>query len=405
MIWNAQLMKIVYITNECPWPPTTGSRQRHFQIINRLSRTHDVKVVSLTNAPSSDIDYPDNVEFIPIESDMSPWVMPQNRLRRWSEQAQRTFLTLEPEEVMEYSNDCLWRVFQSLRRLTASADAVWVSRAFYGHLAHRARLNRRLIVDFHEVSSVTEAGRFQKTPWSAYKFFRAIDLAKFYLFEQTLARRVWRCVVCKPEDREFFNARRNVYVVPNGTSVRQALPVDDEQAGRMLFVGLMSFSPNVDAVTWFVRDSLPLVKHSWTGSVNAILDVVGSDPPDVVRAFDDGACVRVHGFVPDLVDYYRKASVVVAPLRFGGGTKLKVLEALSYGKALVATSEAVKGLQLRHGIDVEVADTPADFAAACSRLLNDPSARARMGESGRARVNALFSWDRIGSNIDRVVVP
>jgi glycosyltransferase involved in cell wall biosynthesis len=94
---------------------------------------------------------------------------------------------------------------------------------------------------------------------------------------------------------------------------------------------------------------------------------------------------------------------VVAPIRLGSGTRLKVLEALARGKALVATSIAVEGLDIRPGVDFELADTPTQFSAACIRLLGAPEARRRLGDSGRRRVLERYTWDAVGEAAHRVI--
>jgi len=101
--------------------------------------------------------------------------------------------------------------------------------------------------------------------------------------------------------------------------------------------------------------------------------------------------------------HYDAASVVVAPIRLGAGSRLKIPEALVRGKAVVASSIAAEGFGLRPGIDIEIADTPEAFAAACARLLADPAARARLGASGRRHVLEKFGWDVIGKAAEKVL--
>jgi glycosyltransferase involved in cell wall biosynthesis len=114
--------------------------------------------------------------------------------------------------------------------------------------------------------------------------------------------------------------------------------------------------------------------------------------------------VLVAGSVPDLEPYYRRAALVAVPMRLGGGTRIKVLEALAHGKALVTTSIGAEGLSLRSGEALEIADGPDAFADACVRLLGDAAARRRLAENGRARVLERYEWDAVlGRSLEDVL--
>jgi glycosyltransferase involved in cell wall biosynthesis len=374
-------------------------RQRDYHLIRQLRRSHDVHVVVLADAPSHDADR--EVEYVSApepareETSFSVWS------HRWS--MIRQAVSPVPQIVARSADERLGRVFRRLAPRANAADRVWISRAYYARLAFDAGIRRRMIVDFPDIDTLAEWAAVADVRGRGYRCLAYWDVMKLFAFERAVARRAWRCVVCKDEDRRFFgSSRRSVHVVPNGTEIREPLGSGEEDSNRILFVGLMSYEPNADAARWFVRECLPEIARP-DRSTPVVFDVVGADPPKSVCTLDDGKQVRVHGFVDDIRDSYRRAGVVIAPIRLGSGTRLKVLEALSYGKALVATSEAVRGLDLRLGVDLEVADSAADFAAACRLLLDDAAAREKLGRSGRERVNALYSWERIGEIVDRVV--
>jgi glycosyltransferase involved in cell wall biosynthesis len=163
----------------------------------------------------------------------------------------------------------------------------------------------------------------------------------------------------------------------------------------------MDYDPNVDAARYFALSILPLILKENT---SACFHIVGKDPAREVRALQDDASCVIHGAVPDVTPYFDSASVFVAPIRQGSGTRLKVLEALARGKAVVATSTGAEGLDLRPGVDLEIADAPDAFARACIRLLADPPARERLGNSGRQRVMDLYRWEKIGAMAERVLL-
>jgi glycosyltransferase involved in cell wall biosynthesis len=162
----------------------------------------------------------------------------------------------------------------------------------------------------------------------------------------------------------------------------------------------MGYEPNADAVKYFMHDVMPGIQGQQS---DACLSVVGKEAEHDIQQLHDGQACFVHGQVPDVTRYYQSAGLVIAPIRLGSGTRLKILEALMFGKALVASSVAVEGLDIRPGIDLEVADTPSSFANACLELMRDERRRHRLGQAGRERVLERYEWARIGSLANAVV--
>jgi glycosyltransferase involved in cell wall biosynthesis len=294
----------------------------------------------------------------------------------------------------------VYKAFRGLRALVADHDVCWISWPYFAFAALQQWLRAKIVVDYIDVCTNKQVSLIRQMPGGLHRFFTSLDTIKLSRYEKWIARKAWRVVVCKDEDGRFLRQPRKTFVVPNGTEPRANLPTEDADPQQLLFVGLMSYWPNADAASWFIRECLPLFDDA-----RAKLDVVGGDPPEPLRKLDDGDRVRIRGFVPDLTEYYRRAAVVLAPIRLGSGTKLKVIEALAYGKALVATSEAVRGLNLRPGVDFLAADTPAAMAAACRRLVNDVSLRKQLGRAGRQQVERYYTWDRIGEAAQRAVMP
>jgi glycosyltransferase involved in cell wall biosynthesis len=112
----------------------------------------------------------------------------------------------------------------------------------------------------------------------------------------------------------------------------------------------------------------------------------------------------IHEDVPDLAPFYEAAKVVIAPIRLGSGTRLKILESLAYGKATVATSIAIEGIDLRPGVDIAVADDPDTFARVCGDLLDDARARSALGKTGRERVMEKYRWEAIVKSAEQLLL-
>jgi glycosyltransferase involved in cell wall biosynthesis len=158
---------------------------------------------------------------------------------------------------------------------------------------------------------------------------------------------------------------------------------------RVLFLGSFIHPPNVDAAIRLARDIMPAVRERVP---EAALEIVGDGPPAAVRALA-GDGVAVTGRVDDVRPHVNAAAVVAAPLRLGGGMRVKVLEALAAGKAVVATPRALAGLELVPGTHALVADTDADLSAALAELLEDPERRRRIGSAAREWADAHLGWD------------
>jgi glycosyltransferase involved in cell wall biosynthesis len=207
--------------------------------------------------------------------------------------------------------------------------------------------------------------------------------------------------VCKEADREFFGKRAScVHVVPNGATPYSACDGRGEDGATTLFVGNLAHFPNVDAVSFFWDAILPEIERLHAG---ARFVVAGRSVPPALQALHDGQSCIITGPIPDLAPIYATASLVVVPMRLGSGTRIKVLEALARGKAMVSTSIGIEGIDLRPGIDVIVADEPKAFAQTCARLLGDAAARRRLGRMARERVLDRYGWDMIADAADRVV--
>ena len=220
-------------------------------------------------------------------------------------------------------------------------------------------------------------------------------------YERRVAAQVARVVAVSEQDSEYFEriAPGRVDIVPNGVDCEAltARPAPPDEP-RLLFVGSLDYSANVDAVSYLARDILGRLPAGVT------VDVVGSNPRRAVhRLAEESSRVRIVGQVPDTTPYWEHARAFVVPLRVGGGTRLKILEALARGVPVVSTSLGCEGLGLRVGEDLLVADLPAEFAAAVSRLLEDDDLCRRIATGGRATVEARYDWRTIGDAFEASV--
>jgi glycosyltransferase involved in cell wall biosynthesis len=190
-----------------------------------------------------------------------------------------------------------------------------------------------------------------------------------------------------------------VRVNPFGIDLPSPAPADQEDQEAVVFVGSFNHVPNVEAAGWFVSEIMPVLRARQPA---ACLWLVGEDPPAAVRRLA-GADIVVTGAVPTVAPYLRRAAVVVAPVRTGGGMRRKVLEAMAAGKSVVSTSLGAEGLgAMSDQAPLVCADSAAEFGEAVARLLESPSERRALGQRARAYVGASYSWSAYADRLDAV---
>jgi glycosyltransferase involved in cell wall biosynthesis len=187
-------------------------------------------------------------------------------------------------------------------------------------------------------------------------------------------------------------------VVPNGvdTDAFQEISQPQQVADRIIFTGTMDYYPNIDAVCYFARECWPLIRAQVP---TATWQIVGKEPPPEVQDLAKLPGVSVTGAVPDTKPYLAAAAVAIAPLLIGSGTRLKILEALAMGKAVVSTSLGCEGLAVVSGKHLIVADQPAALAQSIVDLLRNAEQRTALGRAGRALVETEYSWKRCGDDV------
>jgi glycosyltransferase involved in cell wall biosynthesis len=180
-------------------------------------------------------------------------------------------------------------------------------------------------------------------------------------------------------------------VIPNAADVEYYQPrsSDPKPDGRtVVFFGLMSYVPNIDGATYFIQDIWPRIAAAHPG---ASCKIIGGRAPASVQALA-GPRVELTGFVPDLRPHLAEAAAVVVPLRLGGGTRLKIVEAMAMGKAIVSTTLGAEGINAVPGRDILLEDSPSAFADAVNRLLAEPKLAAGMGQAARQLAVERYSW-------------
>jgi glycosyltransferase involved in cell wall biosynthesis len=257
------------------------------------------------------------------------------------------------------------------------------------------------ILDLHDVYSRMRL-RSAESASGECKKQEMLEFERTLAFERDAVAQCSAVAVCSEIEaeraRDLLGAI-DVHVIPNGVDTAFFQPVRTTPlSDRVLFTGTMSYAPNIEGVTWFVKQVWPLVRRRNAG---ARLDIVGAEPPESVRNL---ACrdVVVHGMVPDMRPFYRDAAIVVVPLLQGGGTRLKILEAGACAKAIISTSIGADGLDFDDGRDIILADSADTFAAEIHRLSSAPATRRSLGAHARKAAEG-YDWRSISQRLTSLV--
>jgi glycosyltransferase involved in cell wall biosynthesis len=231
--------------------------------------------------------------------------------------------------------------------------------------------------------------------WMQYRSFRH--------YERLMARKFSACACVSEEDKNLLAdlcPGISIEVIPNGVDVESYQPDHRlTEEATIVYTGSMDWLPNEDAVLYFHERMLPLLEAQIP---NVKFYIVGQNPTQRVKQLSQRNNVIVTGMVDDVKPYIAKASVYVVPLRIGGGTRLKILEALAMEKAVVSTTIGCEGLQLTPGKDILIADEPEKFARLVLRLAQDEKFRQRLGQSGRKQVEKKYDWRSIGKQLNEL---
>jgi sugar transferase (PEP-CTERM/EpsH1 system associated) len=394
---------LLFLAQRIPYPPNKGEKIRHFQILKHLSKTHNVHLGCLIDDPDDwqhiaavkvfcvdahfarldrRFDTLSHIKALARGDALSVALYRDAGLARW---VSRTLDTVKPRVVFVCSSNMAPYVLNE---------------------PHRAE---RQIFDLVDVDS---------EKWQAYsargvgpmRWLYAREARKVFALERRIAREAdWSTFVSDAEAalfRRLVPERAACIVgISNGVDcayfdpqTRYAAPYN-VGVPNFVFTGTMDYVPNVDAVTWFAHEILPIVRRAMP---QAQFHIVGANPAPAVRALGRIGDVHVTGRVPDVRPYLAHASAAVAPMRIARGIQNKVLEAMAMARAVVVTSDALEGIDVEPGSELLLADTAEAFAAAAQRLAADVTEGRRIGEAARRRVIADFSWEGRLKGFDRL---
>lgn len=384
------MLKILWVKSGGLVPLDTGGKIRSFHLLSELAKLHTVDL--FTFYPQHEGDKHDDLKQFVHEVVCQPLSIARpNSIGDYAHYA----LNLLSSIPYSVAKDCRPEVLRKLRELLARQNYDVLLCDFI----HTAAVlpwdwPGPKVIFTHNVEAriwerhyrVSKNLIWKAVSWREYRMMsrmerRYTELADFVL-------------TVSDTDTAFFSQflpANKLATIPTGVDVEYfRSQADTEQPNALIFTGSMDWMPNQDAISYFVKAILPLIRVEIP---DVTLWVVGRNPTAELKLLaDDNPAVHVTGTVDDIRPFIERASVYVVPLRIGGGTRIKIYEAMAMGKAVVSTRIGAEGLPVTHTENILLSDEPEDFAQSVVRMLRNPKERQRIAQSARKMVEENYSW-------------
>ncbi len=381
-------MHILVISTKIPYPPTDGGRIAIYEPLRQLAkRGHDISLLALSAMPV-------DPEAASVLSQYCHLEVIEHDTRNHLISAVCNLASPVPYTISKYLSQKMCKRIRSLLS-TRKYD-----------LAHLENLHtagyRSIVADeFHLPTLLRQqnvesslAWRYSQTQTGPRKWYGSIQAAKLKRYEIAMCSKMDLCLTITTEDAEHMhtlNPMIKTAVVPAGVDPTDFAPqMETEQPKMVVLIGAMDWPPNIDAALWFSSAVLPIIRRKF-GDIQFY--IVGKNPPSNIQALTRQPGIFVTGFVDDVRPYLGQAAVFVVPLRSGGGMRLKILQAMAMGKAIVSTSIGAEGIHAQHGRDLLLADSAGDFADQVVQLLKETTLRRNISQSARTLVCSEYTWE------------
>lgn len=394
-------MNILVLSPWLPWPLHDGGRIRIFETLRCLSRRHSVTLVT-------SVCRPEEVEQASVLKDFCESVVTavvSNRTGAVVTRLSRGVLSRRPL-IQSFYYDT--RLAGKIRDLTGRVtfDVIQVEFPFLTPYlsAIEPRSRAKKILTMHNIESLRFERELQLAHWGKRRLVLLGNHIFFREWERKALRQFDGIVTVSDLERAWVQDHipgAAVEVVPNGVDTEYFHPdsLAFENSPYIIFTGAMDYPPNIDAARWFCNETLPAMRRSIP---NIRLKIVGKNPHPQVFELGKRSGVEVTGTVPDIRSYVAGARALVVPLRSGGGTRLKILEAMALGRPVISTTVGAEGLDVTPGTDILIADDPQQFVKSIQLLLSAPEASEKIGEAGRRLVVEKYDWRVCLGGLDRL---
>jgi sugar transferase (PEP-CTERM/EpsH1 system associated) len=395
-------MKILWVKAGGLTPPDTGGKIRSYHILRELASRHAVTFFSFYAEHPGDT-HPRLTEVfkrvvcIPLQ-------IPIPRSRGEAFHFARYMFSPLPYTVAKHSQRKVKAALGTLLK-SESYDVIVCDFVVAGGIIPWAHPRPKILFT-HNIEAQIWRRHFERAPNLLWKGIAWGEYRKMRRYERFCLQKADHVLAVSENDKEEFArsiGRKGISVIPTGVDTDYFCPADGgaENPEELVFTGAMDWLPNVDAILYFARDILPLIRKK-IPSVR--ITVAGRTPsPRLLALAESDKNIRVTGSVKDIRSFVREASVYVVPLRIGGGTRLKIFEAMAMGKAIVSTTIGAEGLPVTDGKEILIADEPQSFAEAVVSLLNHPERRRQLGSSARGLVECNYKWRSVTDQFEEIL--
>ena len=402
----AKTMRILVVDEEIPYPLNSGKRIRTYCLLKQLASRHEIFFVCRQHEDTAE-SFPASLERIGIIPIIVPHLIQRKTGAKFFLALFANIFSRYPYSVTSHRSKIL---MGRIKQLLSEQHFDLVHCEWTPYAINLAGVFGKIptVVDAHNVEAMIWKRNFQVETQPLKKAYFYLQWKKMEAFERRYFTKFTRCIAVAEND-----ARAISQIVPGGFVDTVSNGVDmayftSQKPHRsasgnnqtIVFTGSLDWRPNVDGVLYFLERIFPLVKMRYPASKFVI---VGRKPLQVLKDRVKGReDVILAGSVLDIRPYMDDADVYVVPLRVGGGSRLKILEAFSMEIPVVSTTIGAEGLDVSDGENILIADTPADFAAAIASLIDDKSKAEKLGKRGRVIIEAQYQWKVLAKGLEQV---
>jgi sugar transferase (PEP-CTERM/EpsH1 system associated) len=395
-------MKILWLNAGLLLPLDKGGKLRTWHLMRHLAARHDISYLSFADPSQTDADR-EGMREVASHLVTIPRTDPAKGTLRFYFDVARYIVDNTPYAVAKYRSEAFRSALEHLLS-SGSFDAVVCD-----FLPPVVNLPEHLpcpaILLTHNVEAEIWRRHAENATNPAARFLLTQQWRRMLRFEQQALARFDLILAVSDADRQTFERlypdalKTPAHVVSTGVDTTYFAPVPAARVRRshLVFTGSMDWLPNEDGMLYFVREILPLIRQA---EPEATLSIIGRAPTAAVQRLADNQGIEVTGRVDDVRPHIAGGSVYVVPLRIGGGTRLKIFEAMAMAKAVVSTTVGAEGLPVRNGRNIAIADEPAAFAQAVVDLIRDAGERQRLELEARRLVVEHYDWSAVASDFE-----
>jgi polysaccharide biosynthesis protein PslH len=393
-------MNILVVCRELPYPLNTGYKIRTFNLIKRLSIGNCISIICFDtgNISAEDIlimqRYCETIKIVPLIKLSKIGQIP-NILK--------LIISGEPLSTKYVQSEIMkseiYKKLESKEIDLIHFDDPYMTKNF----DFKNRSLVKTTVTYHDIDSNKFKEIFSLERNILRKILLLMDVILLKKWQQELSKNVDMSLVMSESDANILNKDKtvsNITVIPNGVDIEEfPFTKANTQNITISYFGNMEYFPNQDAVIYFFEQILPTIVQKIP---EAKFLVVGRNPSLTVQSLAKDTNTIVTGTVDSVIPHYINSSICIVPLRAGGGTRLKILEAMAIGRPVVSTTIGCEGLDVMGGENILIADTPAQFAEKVIQLIGDKQLYQRLANNGRQLVEDRYSWDKIAEKLSAV---